>query len=256
MMNLSYRIYHVWKRNLVSYKRYIIPTLLVSLGEPLFFLLALGVGLGSYIGGFGGISYLKFLASGVIIISALFSATFECLYGTFVRMVHEKLFSALIVTPVSCEDIVAGEIAWGMTRAGISGVLMYVIALFLGVAPTNPIIVIMLFLLVLSVGFVFSSFSMIVTSFAPHIDFFSYYTTLFITPMFFFSGIFFPLDKMPDVVKMASSFIPLSHAVIISRALFMEMVYPNLIWHFLALLIPGIIAFYIALIFMKRRIIK
>ncbi|HVN66994.1 MAG TPA: hypothetical protein VMT55_01370, partial [Candidatus Sulfotelmatobacter sp.] len=132
-MNLSYRVYYVWKRNLTAYKRFILPTLLVSLGEPFFYLIAMGLGLGAYmLGTFGGGNYLKFLASGLIVSSAMMTATFECLYDSFVRMVHEKIYGSLIVTPISAEDVVAGDIAWGIFRGVISGFLMYFIAALLG----------------------------------------------------------------------------------------------------------------------------
>ena len=256
MLNLSFKLYNVWKRNLISYKRFVIPTLLVSFGEPLLYLIAFGVGLGAYVTGLGGKTYLAFLASGLIITSAMLSSSFECLYGTFIRMTHEKIFSSLIVTPASAEDVVAGEIMWAITRGLISGVLMFLVALLLGIAPPNLLMALFLFVTVVAVGFLFSSLSMIVTAFSPNFDFFSYYTELVVTPMFFFSGAFFPLDKSPEILKILANFLPLTHAVIISRALFAGNLSIGLLWHFLVLIIPAIIAFYFAVYFMKRRIIK
>ncbi len=107
-MSLSYRIAYVFLRNLYSYKRFVVPTFLVSLVEPLFYLVTFGIGMGAYMGQFGGRSYLFFLVPGVIITSVMMSATFECLYGTFVKMIHEHLYDSLIATPVSAEDAVAG----------------------------------------------------------------------------------------------------------------------------------------------------
>lgn len=255
-MNLSYRLFYVWKRNLISYKRFIIPTLLVSLGEPGFYLVALGLGLGSYMGLFAGVSYLHFLSAGIIITAVMIAATFEALYGSFVRMVHEKLYDALIVTPISAEDAVAGDILWAATRGLLSGALMLIVAVILGVAPASFAMLLVLILLMIIVGFLFSSLAMIVTAFAPNFDFFSYYSELVITPLFFFSGVFFPLDKMPEIVKIIALFSPLTHAVILSRGIFGAGLPSTAYLNFLALIIPAIIAFYFALYFMKRRIIK
>lgn len=255
-MNISYRFYYICKRNFIIYKKFAIPTLLVSMGEPLFYLITLGIGMGAYMGLFGGKPYLYFLAPGLVITSVMLSSAFECLYGSYVRMVVEKLYDMVISTPISVEDAVAGDIIWGVFRGMIGGVLMLLVAALMRAVPVSLSIVVPLLLLMIIVGFLFSSLSMIVTSFAPNFDFFNYYTELVITPMFFFSGVFFPLDKMPGFVKIIAEFVPLTHAVTISRAIFSGNYTPGLIWNLLAIAIPGAITFYLALYFMKRRLIK
>jgi lipooligosaccharide transport system permease protein len=97
---------------------------------------------------------------------------------------------------------------------------------------------------------------MIVTSVSPSFDFFNYYTELIITPMLFFSGVFFPLDRFPAWMKTLSEFMPLTHAVKISRAVFSGEFDSGLIWNFLVILVLEVIAFYIGLKSMKRRLIK
>ena len=255
-MNLSYRIYYVFLRNLVSYKRFVVPTFLVSLVEPLFYLITFGIGMGAYIGYFGGKPYLYFLVPGVLVSSVMFSSTFECLYGTFVKMVHEKLYDSLIATPVSAEDAVAGDIVWGAFRGLVSGTLMMTVAIIMGVFPVSILSVLLLLLLMVFIGILFGSLAMIVTSVSPSFDFFNYYTELVITPMLFFSGVFFPLDKFPTWMKTLSEFMPLTHAVKISRAVFSGAYDSGLIWNFLVILVLEAIAFYIGIRSMKRRLIK
>jgi lipooligosaccharide transport system permease protein len=242
-MNLSYRIYYIFLRNLYSYKRFVVPTFLVSLVEPLFYLVTFGIGMGAYIGYFGGKPYLYFLVPGVLVSSVMMTSSFECLYGTFVKMIHEKLYDSLIATPVSAEDAVAGDIAWGAFRGLISGTLMMTVAMVL------------LALMVL-VGVMFASLAMIVTSFSPSFDFFNYYTELVITPMLFFSGVFFPLDKFPPWMKTLSEFMPLTHAVKISRAVYSGAISAGLIWSLLVIIALEAVAFTIGLKTMKRRLIK
>jgi lipooligosaccharide transport system permease protein len=255
-MNLSYRIYYVVLRNLVSYKRFVVPTFLVSLVEPLFYLITFGIGMGAYMGYFGGKPYLYFLVPGVVASSVMMSSTFECLYGTFVKMVHEKLYDSLIATPVSAEDAVAGDIAWASFRGLVSGSLMVIVAVFMGILPVSLLSLLILLVLMIFVGILFASLAMIVTSFAPSFDFFNYYTELIITPMLFFSGVFFPLDRFPAWMKTLSLFMPLTHAVKISRAVFSGHYDPGLALNFLVIFVLEAIAFYIGLKRMKKRLIK
>jgi lipooligosaccharide transport system permease protein len=255
-MNLSYRIYYVFLRNLISYKRFVLPTFVVSLGQPLFYLITFGIGMGAYMGYFGGKPYLYFLVPGVLVSSVMLSSSFECLYGTFVKVSYQKLFDSLIATPASAEDVIAGEIAWGAFRGLVSGSLMLVVATFMHVFPVSIINVLLLLVLMVFIGILFGSLAMIVTSFAPNFDFFNYYTELIITPMLFFSGVFFPLDRFPGWMKIFAKFLPLTHAVNISRAAFSGAPSPNLTLDFLYIILLEVVAFYIGIKLMKRRLIK
>lgn len=255
-MTFSRRIVWVFWRNLVSYKRFVLTTFLASLIQPLFYLITFGIGMGAYVGYFGGKPYLYFLVPGVLTTSVMMSATFECLYGTFVKIVHEKLYDSLIATPVSAEDAVAGDIAWGAFRGLVSGGLMMVVAIFMGILPVSLLSVLLLVLLMVFVGVLFGSLAMIVTSFAPNFDFFNYYSELVITPMLFFSGVFFPLDKFPGWMKALAQFLPLTHAVAIARAIFNGTYGRRLVFNFLVILVLEIVAFLAGVRLMKRRLIK
>ena len=255
-MNLSYRIYHVFVRNLVSYKRFVVSTFLVSLIEPLFYLITFGIGMGAYMGYFGGKPYLYFLVPGVLVSSVMMSSTFECLYGTFVKMVHEKLYDSLVATPVSAEDAVAGDIAWGAFRGLVSGTLMMLVAVAMGILPVSIPSVLLLLVLMVFVGILFGSLAMIVTSISPSFDFFNYYTELVITPMLFFSGVFFPLDRFPAWMRSLSEFMPLTHAVKISRAVFSGEYHAKYAWNFLVIFVLEVVAFAVGVRMMKKRLIK
>jgi lipooligosaccharide transport system permease protein len=255
-MNLSYRLYYVFVRNLVSYKRFVVPTFLVSLIEPLFYLITFGIGMGAYMGYFGGKPYLYFLVPGVLVSAVMLSSTFECLYGTFVKMVHEKLYDSLIATPLSAEDAVAGDIAWGAFRGLVSGTLMLLVAVIMGILPVSIPSLVLLLVLMIFVGILFASLAMIVTSVSPSFDFFNYYTELIITPMLFFSGVFFPLDKFPAWMKTLAGFLPLTHAVKISRAVFSGEYRARYLWNFLVIFVLEVVAFAVGLRMMKKRLIK
>jgi lipooligosaccharide transport system permease protein len=255
-MNFSYRIIYVFWRNMVSYKRFVLTTFIASLIQPLFYLITFGIGMGAYIGYFGGKPYLYFLVPGVLITSVMMTASFECMYGTFVKMVHEKLYDSLIATPVSAEDAIAGDVAWAAFRGLFSGGLMMIVAICMGILPVSPISVLLLVLLMIFVGILFASLAMIVTSFAPNFDFFSYYSELVMTPMLFFSGVFFPLDKFPGWMKTLAQFLPLTHAVAIARAIFNGTYSRGLVFNFLVIFILEVVAFIISVKLMKKRLIK
>jgi lipooligosaccharide transport system permease protein len=255
-MNFSYRIFYVFWRNMVSYKRFVLTTFIASFIQPLFYLVTFGIGMGAYIGYFGGKPYLYFLVPGVLITSVMMSASFECMYGTFVKIIHEKLFDSLVATPVSAEDAVAGDILWGAFRGLFSGVLMMAVAIMMGVLPVSLLAVLLLLLLMVFAGVLFASLAMVVTSFAPNFDFFSYYSELVITPMLFFSGVFFPLDRFPGWMKTLAQFLPLTHAVEIARAVFSGSYTNRLIFNFAVIAVLELAAFLVAVRLMKRRLIK
>jgi len=255
-MSLSYRVAYVFLRNLYSYKRFVLPTFLVSLVEPLFYLVTFGVGMGAYMGAFGGKPYLDFLVPGVLASTAMMSASFECLYGTYVKIVHERVYDSLIATPVSADDAVAGDIAWGSFRGLISGSLMMIVALVMGVAPAAAWRALVLVLFMIFIGVLFGSLAMIVTSVSPSFDFFSYYTELVITPMLFFSGVFFPLDNFPGWMKLLAEFLPLTHAVRVSRAVFTGAAAPGLGGSLALLAVVAAAAFTVSTRMMRKRLIK
>jgi lipooligosaccharide transport system permease protein len=146
----------------------------------------------------------------------MFAATYECTYGTYVRMTYQKTFDAILATPVNMNDLVAGELIWGATKSVLYGtIIMLVISLF-GLVDSPLIILVIPFLFIS--GLIFSGISVIFAAIVPGIDSFNYFYTLFMTPMFLFSGIFFPLDTLPPVISKIAFFTPLYHLVNICRS--------------------------------------
>jgi lipooligosaccharide transport system permease protein len=207
----------IWLRNATVWKRNWKTSLVASVGEPLLYFLGLGIGLGTLIPSVGGLPYLHYVAPGLIFSSVMYSATIESTYNSFTKMEHQKVYASMVLSPLTFSDIVLGEVLWATTKGLISGgtILLLSLAARIG-TPWPGLLAIPLILLA---GLVFSSLGLIVTSFARSYDSFNYYFTLFIAPMFFFSGIFFPLKKLGSVVESASFLFPLTHFVKVSRAL-------------------------------------
>ncbi|MDX1763102.1 MAG: ABC transporter permease [bacterium] len=251
---VSWSCLRVWQRDRDAYMKYYKLSLLGSLGDPLLYLLAMGYGLGRFLEQMEGMSYMAFIAPGLVISSAMFSASFECTYSAFLRMIYMKTYDAILATPLTIEDVVAGDILWGTTKGFLNGMIMFLVIAAVGLVDSAWAVAIPLLIIVVS--FLFASMAMMVTSFVPTFEAFNYYITLFLTPMFFFSGVFFPLTRLPDWVATLSNFLPLTYAVGISRALIHGTPSWLLVWGTLVLLVPALLFFWLAMNLIKRRVIK
>ena len=226
--NLSLRVLKVWARNLKVWSKYYKASLLGNIGEPILYLAALGYGLGRFIPEIEGMPYIEFLAPGLVASAAMYSATFECTFGSFTRMTEQKTYDAIIVTPVSIEEVIAGDILWGTTKSLISGLAMVGVMALFGLIDSWMVVLVPL--VVILEGLVFSSMAMLATSYSPSYEFFSYYFTLAISPMFLFSGIFFPISSLPEWAGKIAWCLPLTHVVNLTRSLFSgELGWPMLV---------------------------
>jgi lipooligosaccharide transport system permease protein len=210
------RAFRVWQRHWLVYTKLYRTSFALNFAEPALYLVAMGLGLGSFVRDIHGQSYIKFIAPGIVASSSVFAAVYECTYGTYIRMTFQKTFDAILATPVSLDDLVLGELLWGATKSVIFGITITIVIALFGLVD-SPLIVCVIPFVFLG-GLIFAELSLIFCAIVPGIDFFSYFYTLFMTPLFLFSGIFFPLDSMPRVVADLAFFTPLYHLVNICRA--------------------------------------
>ena len=248
MSTPSYRSLRVWQRNRDVFFKLWRTEVPGFFAEPILILLAMGVGLGTYVA--LGQSYLEFIAPGIVAAYAMFSASSECTYGSFVRMKFQRTFDAIITTPVNMEDVVAGEIFWGATRSLLTTLAILIVIAAFGLVH-SPWALLTIPLSVLA-GLMFSSIALFFTSLSATIYTFNYYFTLFITPMFFFSGVFFPLDAFSPTVQKLCWISPLTPVANLSRALVSG--HPGEgAWWGLAIIIGLTAVFFPAALFMMRR---
>ena len=211
------RALRVWRRNLESWKRYAPSFFVAALGEPIFYLLAIGYGLGRYVARIDGLPYAAFLAPGMVAFTAMNSATFETTFGSFTRMTEQNTYAAILATPCSVADIVAGDILWAASKSALSVCFVLLLTALCGLvaSPLALALVPVGFL----VGLMFGGLGMMVTARAPSYDFFNYYFSLVFSVMFLFSGVFFPLESLPAWGQWLAWVMPLTHAVRVCRAL-------------------------------------
>ena len=210
------RAFRVWQRQWTVYTKLYKTSFALNFAEPALYIVAMGFGLGSLVKEVHGTPYINFIAPGIIASSSVFAAVYECTYGTYIRMTFQKTFDAILATPVNLDDLIAGELIWGATKSVIFGMtIMIVVALF-GLVE-SPLILLTIPFIFLG-GLIFAELSIICCAIVPGIDSFSYFYTLFMTPLFLFSGIFFPLDGMPPLVASLAACTPLYHLVNLCRA--------------------------------------
>ncbi|MGH2830316.1 MAG: ABC transporter permease [Actinomycetota bacterium] len=207
----------LYRRNATIYKRTYKFNILPNFFEPFFYLIAMGLGLGAYLSNVQDVKYIDFIAPGLSASAALFGSSFEVTFNCFVKMHFGKIYDAVASTPLTPEDVGLGELLWATTRALIYGAAFIGVSAGFGVVHT-PAVVLAPFALAL-IGLMFSVIGLTYTMLVPIIDYFSYYWTMFMTPMFLFSGIFFPLDRLPEWAQALAWFVPLHQAVNLMRAL-------------------------------------
>lgn len=249
---LNPRCLTVWHRNVSVWRKLFGASLLMNFGEPFIYLLGLGLGLGMFVGEIEGLPYLVFLASGIVASSAMNTASFEALYSVYTRMIPQRTYEAMLATPLTVDDIVAGEMLWCATKSLLSGTAILVVATILGVVakPGALLVVPVLFL----TGLCFSGLALVMTSFSKSYDNFSYYFTLFITPMFIFCGVFYPIETLPDFLEPLAKLLPLSHAIALTRPLMAGLPVESAFIHILALSGYALAGYYVAVIFIRKRL--
>lgn len=248
-----WRVFSVWLRHHKCYTRDLFANGFPPFIEPLLFLAAIGFGLGKYVETIDGVKYSLYIAPGLLASTAMFTSTFELTYGTYVRMEHEKIYDAMLATPVGITDAFLGEILWaGGKGLFFSTAVLIVITLF-GLVQ-SPACIIAPFVGFLT-GSLFGALALIVTSYVKDMNNFNFYITGCCSPMFFLSGIVIPLKELPPVLKTVAYMIPLSHSVNIMRGLVLGALSPALLLDLLWLIGTLVPVVWFAIYRMKKRLI-
>ncbi len=251
---LKFGFIPVWKRNRDVFIKLFWVNFFLPLLEPLFYIFAFGYGLGAFVKDIDGLPYKVFLTPAIIAMAALNSSFFYTTYSSFVKMIFQKTFDAIIVTPVGIDDVVIGEILWGATRGVISGLIVMMVFVLLGLIKISHFILFLPLIAVLS--FTFSSLGMFFTAVVKNIESFNFPIFLYFTPMMFFSGTFFPLTHLDEKIIMVSKVLfPLSFSIEALRSIYLSFSSSKLLLGFVPLF-HGLIFYFTSIILMRRKLIK
>lgn len=253
----SRRVFRVWRRNFTVYGKTWKISFLPPLLEPMLYILAFGVGLAVMVGQvpLGGrtLSYTAFIAPALVAVAIMYNAFFECTYNSFVRMYYQKTFDALLATPLNLEEIILGEMLWAATKSVIAATLMgLVISLFGYFEYPGALLLVPLAALG---GLFFAGFGMICTALVPGIETFNLPIFLGITPMFLFSGTFFPLNNLPGWAQSFAQLLPLTHLVALVRGCALGLWSGELLLSLLYLVLAAALLLPLAIALMVRRIL-
>jgi lipooligosaccharide transport system permease protein len=208
----------------IGYRRTFRASIFSSFLSPVLFLTAMGLGVGSYVNqssagsqALGGLTYIQFLAPGLLAATAMQSAAFESTFPIMGGLVWQRTFHAMYATPITPRDIVLGCVTWiGIRLLMITTIFTAVIVVF--GAAASPLIVLAIPAAVLT-GLAFSTPIVAFSATQRTPDKFNYIFRFGITPLFLFSGTFFPVSNLPAFLQPIAWLSPLWHGVELTRGL-------------------------------------
>lgn len=212
---------HITQRNWMVYKKDLIANISPTVADPALVLVSLGLGLGAFITNVEGMTYMQFLAPGLTVATALFTSFFESSYGFYVRMTFENVYKAMLTTPIGVGEVVIGEMIWVGLKGAVMAVGVAIVLALFGLM-TNPWLIPTL----ASVGFLVAlpcgAMGLISSAMVNNMNQFQSVYSFLIAPLYFLSGIFFPISQMSTPVRIVAEFFPLIHGVRLAQALFWE----------------------------------
>jgi lipooligosaccharide transport system permease protein len=255
---ISWRFIKVWQRNLVTFQKIWKINFITPLVEPMLFILAFSLGFVGLVGSvrYGGaeLSYTAFIAPALIATAVMNNAFFETTYASFVRMYYQKTFDGMLATPLSIEEIIVAEIVWSASKATAAAAIMLAVLFGFGYVqmPSGLAMIPLAFI----GGIAFGAVGLFFTGVIPTIEMFNLPIFLFVTPMFLFSGTFFPVSNLPLWAKPAALAFPLYHLVELARLACLGRFETVPLLSVLYLLVFAGLFTVLALVFMRKRLIK
>jgi lipooligosaccharide transport system permease protein len=219
----------VWQRNWLVYRRLWHRSLAFGFLQPVLFLTAMGLGIGSLMGAqdqaaFGGVPYIDWLGPGLLAAMAMQTATFESTYPIMNKIMWGRNYEAMLSTPLGIRSILFGELGWSAFRIGTLATVFLVVLTLFGI-PRTPLAVLAIPFAILT-GVAFSSCLIAFTATQKNDVGFSAVFRFIINPLFLFSGTFFPLTQLPDALQLVAIATPLYHGVVLVRGAILDQLDP------------------------------
>ncbi len=215
--------------------------------EPLFYLLAIGVGLGGLVGSVNGpsghVSFTSFVAPALLATSSMNGAVFDSTFNVFFRLKYAKFYDAALATPMRSGDIALGEIGWALIRGGLYAAAFMIVMLAMGLVHSAWAVAALPGALL--IGFAFAGAGMAATTFMRSWQHFEF-VTLATLPMFLFSTTFYPLGVYPRALQILVECTPLYQGIALLRGLTLGPLAPSLLWPVLYLALMGLAGLQVA----------
>jgi lipooligosaccharide transport system permease protein len=210
---------HITRRNWMVYKKDLIANISPTVADPALIMVSLGLGLGAFVTDVQGMSYMQYLAPGLTVATALFTSFFESSYGFYVRMTYENVFKAMLTTPIGVREIVLGELFWVGLKGAVMAVGVAIVLACFGMM-SNPWLIPALSLVGFLVALPCGAMGLLATAYVRNINQFQTVYSFLIAPLYFLSGIFFPVDQMAKPIRFIAEFFPLIHGVRLAQSFF------------------------------------
>ncbi len=247
------------QRSLLVYK-YTWIVIFTGFFEPLFYLVGIGLGLGSIVPPIDGISYSAYVAPGLLASSCLNGAITDGFFNVHWKLHHQKTYDGILATPMRVADVALGEMLWALGHGSLYAAAFLCVLLLLGVATGRPLLLSRWALLAWPAAVLaaasFSAMAICLTTIARKVQDFDMVMGLLVMPMFLFSGIFVPVTRFPEAVQWLMQATPLYHAVSLLRQLTTGNVSVTIAAHVSYLIVGGIVAFGVAMHRLERALIK
>lgn len=215
-------VMRVVEHRFLQYRRTFRASLFSSFLTPVLFLAAMGLGLGTYVdrGGsnlLGGVSYLTFLAPGLLAATTMQAGAFEATFPIMGGLVWNKVFHAMYATPISPRDVALGNLAWMAIRLALISTVFTVVMVLFGVAASVEVVLAIPAAVLTGMAFAAPIAAFSATQRTP--EKFNAVFRFGITPLFLFSGTFYPIESLPAAIQPIAWLSPLWHGVALTRAL-------------------------------------
>ncbi|MEZ5826394.1 MAG: ABC transporter permease [Geminicoccaceae bacterium] len=247
--------YAVWLRNFLTWQKLIWSSLASNVVNPIIFLFAFGFGLGSVIETMAGVPYLAFIVPGMMAYGAMFSSSFEATISAYARFRMQRTWDAMLSSPLTLTELVVGELTWSACKGMLSCTTVFLVGAIWGGVPSITGGLLALPVLLLAC-LAFAGCGLAATAHAQSWEFFSYFFTFWITPMFMFSGVFFEVERFPEFVQVLSWVLPMTHVIEVIRPLMVGLTLEplNVLVHLGYLVLVTLVSFTLAIHRLRRRL--
>src|SRR2546421_868864 len=249
----------VLEHNLVVYRRTWKGSVFMSFVSPILFMAAMGFGLGGLISRgpvrtVDGLSYLAFLAPGLLVATAMQSGYVETTFPIMARIQWERTYDGMLATPLRVLDVLAGEFGWLALRLGLGSVAFFLVMLGFGTVHSG--LGILAILVSILTGLAFAAPILAWTATRRTTNSFALIGRFLITPLFLLGGVFFPIHQLPQLIQGIAWLTPLAHGVALARGLLVGQAPPSAGLHLAVLLAYAAIGVVVARVTLQRRLVQ